>query len=258
MTERPLIYEPTGRAREYVENADGSRDLACNPWTGCEHGCLYCYAKRWGERPLELRRDFFRRLRAKAQQLQGSGRRVLLCFLTDPYQPHDRATQFTRQTILILQEHGLHVTVLTKGGMRAVRDFDLLGRGDQFAATLTFTRWEDSRHWEPKAATPDERLKALRLAHRQGIETWVSLEPILDPAQTVALIEASHGYVGEFRVGKLNYVHLGIDWRRCAESVLETLQRHGCPWYIKQDLLKFMPPGTPQRSPGRAREKVRA
>jgi len=248
MTERPLIYEPTGRAQEYSE-------LACNPWTGCEHGCTYCYA--WQKGAPRLRRDFLERLPVEARRLRGDPRQVLLCFITDPYQPHDRATQITRQTILIMQQELLHVTVLTKGGMRAVRDFDLLGPGDQFAATLTFTSWDDSRKWEPKAATPDERLKALRLAHRQGIETWASLEPILDPAQTVALIEASHEYVDEFRVGKLNYVHLGIDWRRCADSVLEALQRYGCRYYIKNDLLKFAPAGTPQRSPGRVREKVR-
>ncbi len=237
-----VVYEPKGRAGEYAP-------LACNLYSGCAHGCRYCYA------PLVLRRDragFHARvaprpgvleaLKKDARKLAGDERPVLLCFTADPYQPMDGDLQTTREAIKILNDHDLGVHILTKGGRRAERDFDLLAGHPRnaFGVTLTFTTLDSSEFWEPRAARPQERIAALREARRRGVKTWVSLEPVIDPAAALRLIEMTHEFVDHFKVGKLNYRPEAplIDWARFrveAESLLKSL---GKSYYLKRDLIE--------------------
>lgn len=149
-----VIYEPRGRAREYAA-------LAANLYAGCEHGCVYCYAPSAVRRArddfhgaVKPRKNILAGLEKDAERLAGSKDRVLLSFTTDPYQPIEEELGITREAIKILHRHGLHVEILTKGGTRAARDFDLLMPGDAFATTLTFLDEDKSREWEPKAALP--------------------------------------------------------------------------------------------------------
>ena len=79
--------------------------------------------------------------------------------------------------------------------------FDLYGPSDWFVVTLTFCDPDDSKRYEPGASLPKDRIKALEEAHRRGIQTWVSMEPVLDPDQTLHLIEITHEFVDHFRVG---------------------------------------------------------
>ena len=121
-----VIYEPRGRAKEYSA-------LACNLYRGCSHGCLYCYApaiqfssrRNWTEN-ISPRDQILECLRLDVQKMKGDHRTVLLCFLCDPYQPIDDELKITRSAIQILGENGFRVQILTKGGKRASRDFDLL------------------------------------------------------------------------------------------------------------------------------------
>jgi DNA repair photolyase len=250
----PVIYQPTGRAGEYAE-------WACNVYSGCGHRCIYCYApgatrktrddfEQAGPRP-----HFFESLEKDARRL---------CFTCDPYQPLEGELQHTRRTIEVLQANGINVTILTKGGRRALRDIVLLSKGDNaFATTLTFLDAEDSVKWEPGAASPESRITALyefKLA--AGVETWVSLEPVLNPAVTLDIIGATHEFVDHFKVGKLNYVGKlpprlraqveDIDWGRFAADVVRALEEYGyrrcyqphdiCKgdYYIKKDLAQFL------------------
>ena len=114
-----IIYEPQGRAREYAE-------LAANLYSGCDHGCIYCYA------PLATRKDrlAFHNPSARSNVIQkfwqdarelnrvGEKRFILLSFTTDPYQKLDEKEQLTRQAIKILHSLDLGVSILTKGGKR--------------------------------------------------------------------------------------------------------------------------------------------
>jgi len=235
-----VIYEPKGRAREYSP-------LALNIYSGCGHGCKYCYApsatyktREAFERP-GARRDIIHRVQRDAEKLAGDKRPVLLCFTCDPYQPFDMEHMNTRQVIRVMNRYNLTVRVLTKGGMRAVRDFDLLGqnRKNEFGATLTFIDPEASRKWEPRAALPQERMDALKTAHDAGIRTWVSLEPVIDTEQTLELIRMTVGFVDVFKVGKLNYLNLGIDWHLFYIRVVCELEKTGKPYYIKKDLKRY-------------------
>ncbi len=237
-----VIYEPRGRAGEYAP-------LAVNLYRGCGHGCIYCYAP---EATFIERQEF---IKATPRQgiieklekdtpraaLDGDKGNVLLCFTCDPYQPINDIHGLTRQAIEILHKNGFNVTILTKGGKRAERDFDLLGPGDEFAATLTFLDEQKSLKWEPRAAIPEERIEALRKAHELGIKTWVSLEPVIEPAESIEIIRQTHTFVDLFKVGLLNHHPRGktIDWGKFLNDVINVLEEYGCQYYIKKDLKRY-------------------
>lgn len=91
--------------------------------------------------------------------MRGDDREVLLSFVTDPYQPIEMELEITRQAIRILIENDLRFTILSKGGTRVERDFDLLQgyTKARFGTTLLFTSQEDADKWEPGAPLVDER-----------------------------------------------------------------------------------------------------
>jgi DNA repair photolyase len=223
---KQLIYETKGRAREFNE-------LSINLFNGCGHACIYCY----GADILHQTQERFTKMmmpRATEKELyfdasawakKGETRRVLLCFITDPYQPLELETQITRKAITALHSFGLNVVILTKAGLRSTRDFDLLGPKDAYATTLTCDNDADSLKWEPGAALPSERIEALKEAHRKGIETWVSFEPVIYPVQTFHLLEMTHDIVGHYKVGTMNYHPHGklTDWKKFGQMMLEKM-----------------------------------
>lgn len=252
-----VIYKPKGRAGEYAP-------LAVNLYQGCGHGCRYC----WAPEVLRLERAKFfgdpqprekalAGLMTDARRLRDAPQPVLLCFTCDPYQPCEEQHRLTRRALEILLDHGLTVSILSKGGLAAARDLDLLAASDRphaFGASLTALDPALSLQWEPQAAPPAQRLEALRRAYELGLSTWASLEPVLDPEQTLALIEASHAFVRHFKLGKLNYhPHAReIDWkayRRRARELLQDLgfwanERPGDftpgSYFVKHDLGRFL------------------
>ncbi len=236
---KSAIYETTGKAKEYCE-------LALNLYDGCEHGCEYCWAPDVLHR---ARQEFhagakprltLEEVTQSAKMFQGRKRPVLLSFTSDVYQPIEELWSFTRSAIVILKEHKLNFTILTKGGKLAQRDFDLYGPGDSFGVTLTCLSDADSRKWEPGAAMPSERINNLSRAENLGIPTWVSLEPVLNPAVSLALIEATCDFVDHYKLGRLNYHPLGesLDWKDYLEKATDLLTRKGKGFYIKDDLSK--------------------
>lgn len=240
---KSVIYETKGRAREFNE-------LAINLFTGCGHQCIYCYGADithqnkddWENKP-RIRVTALDVLQsARAWKARGETRRVLLCFVTDPYQPIEQETQLTRKCIMALHEHGLNVIILTKGGIRSIRDFDLLTPKDAYATTLTCLGETQSRQWEPNAATPLERMAALKQAHDEGIETWVSFEPVIYPEVTYELLLLTQNYVGHYKVGTMNYHPHGksINWREYGWSMKRRMDALGVKYYFKQDLLREM------------------
>lgn len=240
-----IIYEPNGRAREYAE-------LAANLYSGCAHGCEYCYAPgalRRNKTDFRLcvspRKDCLQQLEKDAAKLAGTDKKILLSFSTDPYQPCEEQHSLTRQAIEILHSHNIGVEILTKGGMRAARDFDLLGSMDSFGTSLTLKNYDDSLKWEPGAAAPADRVAAMVTAHEKGIPTWASMEPVLDPAQTLFLIRTVAPFCDFYKVGKLNHHPLAktIDWRRFGYEAKMLLESLGKNYYIKKDLRECMEVG---------------
>jgi len=239
-----VIYEPKGRAREYSE-------LACNLYLGCTHGCHYCYApacmRTTGEKwhsVVRTRLKVLELLEKDARNLRGDQRRVLFSFLSDPYQPLERKERLTRQALGIVYKHGLKSQILTKGCADLVQgDLDIMKKADtHLGITLSFIDDEKRQMWEPNASTVNERLEILKHAHRAGIYTWVSLEPVIDPAQAIAVIKDAHSYVRFWKVGKLNHMkeqENKVNWSQFLLDVEELFKKYNIRYYIKNDLRAF-------------------
>lgn len=178
-----------------------------------------------------------------ASDMAGDRRLVLLCFLCDPYQPADTVHALTRQALEILGEHNMNCQVLTKGGTLASRDFDLMKKhGFRFGTTLLFMNEKLQAEWEPHAAPVHNRIEAIRTAHDLGIYTWVSVEPVIDTAEALAVIESLSDCVDFWKIGKLNHmpkVEAEIDWHAFYQEVTSLLRSLKAKFYIKDDLRAF-------------------
>lgn len=235
-----VIYEPKGRALEYSL-------LAINIYRGCSHGCVYCYARKMSMAytnanfgKAETRFGLIGNLMKQAPRYAGTDKRVLLCFTCDPYQQLDEKEKVTRSVIKVLKNNDIPFQVLTKGGLRAVRDFDLYTEGDAFATTLTFTNEALSTAREPRAALPAERIEAIQIAHEAKIKTWVSLEPVLDAEQSLEIIRMTSDFVDLFKIGKLNHFYSEIDWREFGIKAIDLCQELGKDYYVKNDLAEWL------------------
>ena len=228
-----IIYRPKGAAREYAE-------LAANLYSGCTHGCRYCYV------PSVLRRsamDFHSAAPPRTNVLQllqkdiakGVIDRVHLCFTCDPYPAEGSET--TRQALLMFRDADIPVSILTKAGLRATWDFDLLATMDaQFGVTLAWSSDEMRREWEPYAAPVWERIESLEMAKSEGIATWASVEPVIDPAQGLGAIAALLPVADTIKVGRWNHsVEANkIDWQEFARKARAALGDH--PHLFKRGL----------------------
>lgn len=171
------------------------------------------------------------------------GKTIHLCFMCDPYPAPPVDTMITRQCIQVLKEHGCHVQILTKGGARAERDFDLLDSEDWFGVTLcgypagTMFSQQES---EPFAAPEIERLASLSIAHKQGIKTWMSIEPVLNATAVLAFLELDVDYIDKFMIGKLNYAQSDFDLVEFGRQAEAICIEQGRDYYIKASLRAIM------------------
>ena len=240
------IYKPSGKAKEYG-------DLAINIYTGCNHRCIYCFAPLVLKRDREVfhsvvepRKGIVEAVKRQLDKEKITGQLIHLCFTCDPY-PAEIDTTSTREIIKAIKESGNNVQILTKGGMRASRDFDLLDNGDWFGITLTCDMPQDSEV-ESNAENGYERIKALGYAKQEGINTWVSCEPVIDTSTVLGYIK-SMNYVDLFRIGKLNYagldpklkeIHDSIDWKLFGRAADMVCRKYCRKYYIKDSLRKIM------------------
>ncbi|KKL57099.1 hypothetical protein LCGC14_2238760, partial [marine sediment metagenome] len=158
----------------------------------------------------------------------------------DPYPP-ERYESITRGALEILEKNDLKVQILTKGGIRAVQDFDILDRnpGWSFGTTLCFVDDDMREEWEPDATSVADRIEAVIEAKKLGIKTWVSLEPVIDAEEALGVIEALYNHVDLWKVGKLNHmpkVEAKTDWKFFLQRVEARLK--GKEYIIKKDLLE--------------------
>lgn len=255
------IYEPAGRAREYAE-------LACNLRLSCSHACDYCFGPAIVRKPKEEfhkpgppRKGILEALEQDCQRMADSRdrRRILLSFIGDPYCPEEQEDQTTRRALEIIAAHGLNASVLTKGGTRATRDFNIMrNAGIWFGTTLTCRDKDTSAEWEPNAAIPSLRKATIRGAHNEDIFTWVSLEPVLYPEDSLSFIPELAEYVDYWHVGKLNnHPHAdSIYWEDFAERAWVALVDADANFRFKDDLAKYLRKGRPRQR--RAIEEVAA
>jgi hypothetical protein len=178
----------------------------------------------------------------EAKNLAYSSRQVLFNFMGDPYNPDEPKHEITKQCLEIALTYKLPVAILTKGGERCLRDIPLFKKFRdhiQVGATLTFFDEQKSKEWESGAASPKERVETLKALHENGIKTWASFEPVIEPDESMMLIKTTLPFVDVYKVGKLNNFQ-GLDklinWTAFLEDVVKTLRESNKPFYVKHDL----------------------
>ena len=226
------IYKPRGAAAEYG-------DYAVNIYTGCPRRCYYCFApnvlhskREVFHSCVEPRKDIVKELRRKLEREKITGKLVHLYFTCDPY-PTGHDTTATREVIQALKEYGNHIQILTKGD--GSRDFDLLDGGDWYGVTISCDAPME-RAAEPRAVSPASRLYDLETAKCKGINTWVSLEPVFDPAAVLNCIKGCAYFIDKVKIGKLNYHPSDIDWAQFGRDAVAACEEMGLDYYIKDSL----------------------
>ncbi|MGF1649072.1 MAG: PA0069 family radical SAM protein [Hyphomicrobiaceae bacterium] len=193
------------------DSPDISFDRSINPYRGCEHGCIYCYARpTHAYLGLSPGLDFESRIIAKEnaaealrQEFAAPGYRpstIALGAVTDPYQPVERQMRLTRAILELLNEAKHPVGIVTKSALIA-RDIDLLqpmaSEGlVKVAVSITTLDRKLARSMEPRAATPARRLETVERLAAAGIPVTVMMAPIipgLNDHEIERLLEAAAG-----------------------------------------------------------------
>lgn len=162
-------------------------EYCINPYTGCSHGCRYCYARfmrrfsghqeAWGDF-VDVKINAPEVLRKQMKKSPQVGE-VLLGSVTDAYQPVERKYRITREILEILLEYGFPVSVLSKSDL-VVRDIDLFKRFTSCEVGLTVTTTDDviARDFEPFTTPSSKRIETLAKLCESGVSTYAFIGPI--------------------------------------------------------------------------------
>ena len=194
--------------------------LTFNPYTGCDHACVYCYASSYIPRFSECRtkKNVTRRLTAEAAKLRGEI--VSLSNSSDPYPNLEAQTRLTRDCLKILSQSNCRVQIITKSPL-VTRDIDLLESFPcMVAVTITTDDNEIAKTIEPQAPPPSDRLKAVETLTAKGVPTSVRIDPIIpflnDKQERLVKTLAS---VGVKHVTSSTYKVRADNWRRFSAAV---------------------------------------
>ncbi|ABK15059.1 MULTISPECIES: SPL family radical SAM protein [Methanothrix] len=198
--------------------------LSLNPYTGCAHGCLYCYASSYIRHFSDCRpKGGIDRLSSEIARLRGD-ELISLSNSSDPYPPVEKELGITRSCISLIKRKGLRLQVVTKSDI-VLRDVDLLS--DMRAAvsiTITSLRLDD--RLEPGAPSSIMRLKAIRKLTDEGIPVAARIDPIIpgmNDSEIDALVE-SVADAGASYVISSTYKARQDSWRRMSLAFPEVMQ----------------------------------
>jgi DNA repair photolyase len=206
------------------DSPDISFDQSINPYRGCEHGCIYCYARPTHcylghSAGLEFETILYAKTNA-AELLERELSRpsyvpttIALGTATDPYQPIERQQRITRAILEVLDRTSHPVGIVTKSAL-VVRDIDILSRMAarglvKVALSITTLDRSLARAMEPRAATPTKRLEAIQQLSAASIPTQVMVAPII-PALNDNEIESLLTAAKEAGAGDAGYVLLRL------------------------------------------------
>ncbi|MBI3327842.1 MAG: PA0069 family radical SAM protein [Nitrospinae bacterium] len=178
----------------YNDSPDVGFDASVNPYRGCEHGCIYCYARPTHEylgfsagldfeTKILVKEDAPELLRRELSSSRWTPQVVAMSGVTDPYQPVERRLRLTRRCLEVFAEFRNPVVIITKNHL-VTRDLDLLGElaRDQAAAVfLSVTTLEASlsRIMEPRTSHPARRLAAIEALTQAGVPAGVLVAPVI-------------------------------------------------------------------------------
>ncbi len=158
-------------------------DFVINPYVGCPHRCIYCYAEfmkrftnhkeTWGEF-LDVKQ-----CSKKLNTANLSQKTILISSVTDPYNPYEAKFKATRNILNELAESDARVEILTKSSL-VLRDIDIIKRFNNIKVGISLNTLDDKlrRHLEPAASPIKERLKVLQVLKQEGIETYLFVSPM--------------------------------------------------------------------------------
>lgn len=185
-------------------------DVVINPYVGCPHKCLYCYAEfmktftnhaeDWG--------DFLdvKQCDKPVPTHRLDGKSIVISSVTDPYNAFEKRYRVTRQILEQLQGSRAHITLITKSDL-ILRDIDLISRFENVEVAFSLNSLDDTfrRHFELRAPTAARRLDALRQIHEAGINTTLFMSPIFPGITDFReIIEASRTWVDTYWFENLN------------------------------------------------------
>ncbi len=196
--------DPARSIISYNESPDLPFDRSINPYKGCEHGCIYCYARPSHaylglspgldfETKLFYKRDASELLKKELGKPGYQPALIALGANTDPYQPIEKKLGVTRSILEVLNQFNHPVSIVTKSAL-VERDIDILGAMSKrnlarvFLSISTLDH-DISRHLEPRASAPARRMDAVKMLSAAGIPTGVMVAPVI-PALTDKDIEA--------------------------------------------------------------------
>jgi DNA repair photolyase len=210
-------------------------EYVINPYTGCGHGCRYCYAvfmrkysrrhqnAEWGSF-VEVKTNIVDVLRSELARKRKTAT-AILSSVCDPYQPAERIYKLTRGCIEALREYGWGIEILTRSPL-VTRDIDLLKTC--IGASVGFSIPTDDDRvravLEPRSPTISARLEALRRVHDAGIPTWVFIAPML-PMNPQRLAEQILPLITHALIDPLNY----------RGQVAGLFRRHGWDYALSDD-----------------------
>jgi len=192
------------------DSPDISFDRSINPYRGCEHGCVYCFARpTHAYMGLSPGLDFESKLFAKPdapklleRELAKEGyvpRTIAIGTNTDPYQPIEKGWRIMREILEVLDAYNHPVGIVTKSAL-VTRDIDILSRMAEkglakVALSVTTLDRRLARTMEPRAATPPRRLQALRALSDAGVPVSVMIGPVipgLNDAEIERILESAY------------------------------------------------------------------
>jgi DNA repair photolyase len=178
----------------YNDSPDVGFDASINPYRGCEHGCIYCYARPYHEylgfsagldfeTRILVKEDAPELLREELASPKWQPKVVAISGVTDAYQPIERKLQLTRRCLEVLAEFRNPVVIVTKNQL-VTRDIDLLKELANFDAaavcvSVTTLDAELARVMEPRTSTPANRLEAIRTLPEAGVPVRALVAPVI-------------------------------------------------------------------------------
>ena len=206
------------------ESPDIGFDRSINPYRGCEHGCVYCFARPTHaylglspgldfESKLFVKPDAPALLERELSAPNYTPRTIAIGTNTDPYQPIERRYEIMRQVLEVLERAGHPVGIVTKSAL-VLRDIEILARMAKrnlvkVAISVTTLDPKLARVMEPRAPTPSRRIEALRQLSAAGVPTAVMVAPIV-PAINDAEIERILDAAAAIGVSGAGYVMLRL------------------------------------------------
>jgi DNA repair photolyase len=199
--------------RTALSSSGLSYDYTVNPYTGCVHGCVYCYANfmrrfsghlqdPWGSF-VDVKVNLLEVLRKELPKRPGGS--IWISSVCDPYQQVEAEFKLTRSTIELITSYSkFSMSILTKNSL-VLRDLDLLTAAKdrvEIGFTITTFNPEAQSYFEPYASPVKDRIEALRRLNDAGLDTWVFIAPML-PYVTESELEDGLNRLAEAGVKKL-------------------------------------------------------